>query len=92
MKFIPRVSLSGTPINTLIDSRANAMNAIRDAMKALEETAPHARDFQHDRTGQEYTAARDVYVRRFAMLDKLWNELDEETQAIDNQYAEQRRK
>jgi hypothetical protein len=80
-----RVQLNGTAAVTLIEARMNARNAVHAAMAAVAETAPNARDYQHDSTGIAMTIARNAYNARFAALDKLYCELTEEIEDLDAQ-------
>lgn len=76
----PIVNLNGTDRESLIDQRLVAMNALQAAMKALQGTAPHGRDY----IGHPDAFARDraIYQARFASLDALRNELSDEALAI----------
>ena len=50
-------------------------------MKALGECSPNGRDYQTAPKG-EYDIARAKYTERFAFLDRLANELEDEAIAI----------
>ncbi len=79
MLMNPVINLNGSSREALCRDRMVARNAILDAMKALQETAPHGRDyFDHD----TWAADRAVYVQRFAALDAIANALMEEALAI----------
>jgi hypothetical protein len=79
------VSLNGTAVENLIDARMAARNAMWCAMTAMQETRPESRDYQHDRTGIMLTIATNDYNARFAALDKIYNELEEEIEHLDAQ-------
>lgn len=78
----PIACTNGTQAQTLIDARLQARNALRSAMEALQETAPHARDYQLDRTGKRYGKARELYALRFNQLTEWYNALGDECEVL----------
>ncbi len=79
MMMNPVVNLNGSSRDELIRARVAARDAILAAMQALQETAPHGRDyFDHD----TWAADRAVYVQRFAALDAIANALLDEAVAV----------
>jgi hypothetical protein len=80
----PLVNLNGTSADALLADRRKVWNAIRDTMKALQECAPHGRDYQTAPRGA-YEAARERYSAQFAVLDKLSNEIMDECKFIQDQ-------
>jgi len=81
---IPVVNLNGASKQSLIDCRCAAREALQNAMKALGECSPNGRDYQTAPKG-EFEIARRVYTERFAALDKMANELEDEAIAISDQ-------
>jgi len=73
----PVVNLNGTSRQALVDARVGAIEAIRAAMQALGECSPNGRDYQTAPKG-EYEIARKRYMERFAFLDRMANELEDE--------------
>jgi hypothetical protein len=84
MNGIPVVNLNGEKAESLVNARIAAREAVQAAMKALGECSPNGRDYQTAPKG-EFEIARKVYTERFAYLDKLANELEDEAIAIQNQ-------
>ena len=84
MNGIPVVNLNGATKESLVTARIYARIAVQDAMKALAECSPNGRDYQTAPRG-EYEIARTKYVERFAFLDRLANELEDEAIAISDQ-------
>lgn len=76
----PSTSIGGTGRNALVKQRLHAAEAIYQAMKALQETKPHGRDY----VGRAYVYEKDraTYRDRFNILDKFRNELLDEAHAI----------
>jgi len=83
-EFVPVVNLNGESREALVNARTAARIVVMEAMKALAECAPHGRDYQTS-TRERYEGARALYVKRFAFLDQLANELEDEAIAIQDQ-------
>lgn len=77
----PVVNLNGTSRQALVGARVGAIEAIRAAMQALDECSPNGRDYQTAPKG-ELEIARKAYMERFAFLDRMINELEDEAIAI----------
>jgi len=77
----PVVNLNGTSRHALLEARMIAIEAIRAAMQALGECSPNGRDYQTAPKG-EFEIARKAYMERFAFLDRMINELEDEAIAI----------
>ena len=75
------LNINGTSADALIQALCDARIAVMDAMKSLQETAPNGRDFQTAPRGA-YEVARGIYGARFAVLDKLANDLEADAIAI----------
>jgi len=80
MLMNPSVNINGTDRESLVQARRAAMESVMDAMKALEETLPHGRDYVG--RAHQYDLDRATYRERFAKLDSLYNDLQEEALAI----------
>lgn len=81
MNGYPIININGATAESLGNARLAAWHAIKAAMKALSECAPHGRDYQTAPPG-EYEIARARYGNHFAALDKLANELRDEIQYL----------
>jgi hypothetical protein len=79
----PFITINGATRQSHIDARIEAMRAVRDAMKALCELRPHARDYQGHTDA--YERDRIIHSARFAALDTLHNTLEIEALAIMNE-------
>jgi hypothetical protein len=77
----PIINNNGSTAESLGNDRIAAWRAVKEAMKALSECAPHGRDY-HTEPGAEYAIARKRYAEHFAALDKLANELCDEIQYL----------
>lgn len=81
MNGLPQVNINGTSRHALLEARMIAIEAVRAAMQALGECSPNGRDYQTAPKG-EFEIARKIYMERFAFLDRLANELEDEAIAI----------
>jgi len=77
----PTVHMNGDSKQTLLDQNLKATHAIRDAIDAMHEAAPNARNFYVQGEGA-WKAARDEYSNRLRQLDSIRDELDAITQHI----------
>ena len=77
----PVVNINGTSREALVNARIAAIESLRSAMQALGECSPNGRDYQTAPKG-EYEIARKRYMERFAFLDRLANELEDEAITI----------
>lgn len=82
MKMTPIININGTTRESLVEARRNVLTAIDALMEAMNETAPHGRDYVGE--PERYTFDRSIYAARFATLDKLRNEIQDEALAIHN--------
>lgn len=76
----PSININGTSREALVADRRNVADALMEAMAALVDTKPHGRDYVG--RDHQFSLDRRVYNERFAMLDKLRNEILEEALAI----------
>lgn len=79
--ILPIVHLNGTSKNDLIEQHCEAGRALRDAMKALENMAPNARDY-YPIPGR-FEQARAQFERRYQAVRAIYDEIQAETIAID---------
>jgi hypothetical protein len=70
----PVININGTSADELMRVHIEACEALRAAIKALQETTPHGRDFQTV-TPVEYNAARHQYFERSKRLHEILDEV-----------------
>ena len=80
MLMNPSININGTSRASLIQARRDAMDSIRVAMEKLGETRPHGRDYVG--RDHQYSLDRALYQERFAKLDSLFNDLQDEALAL----------
>ena len=73
----PVVNINGTSREALVNARIAAIESLRSAMQALAECSPNGSDYQTAPKG-EYEIARKRYMERFAFLDRMINQLEDE--------------
>jgi len=73
----PVVNINGTSREALVNARMSAVESLRSAMQAFGECSPNGRDYQTAPKG-EYEIARKTYMERFAFLDRMINQLEDE--------------
>jgi hypothetical protein len=66
--IIPMLSANGTPGTALLDGYINAMDALRKARSAMDETAPHGRDYPTTDILQMATTHHRI---RLGMIDQI---------------------
>lgn len=81
---IPRVNLNGSSRDALIEQRRNVCDALRTALQALQEAAPHGSDYQTAPIGS-YELARSLYETRYRQIEDMRKEITEEAMAIQDQ-------
>ena len=77
----PNINMNGTDRKDLVRYRLDTMDAIRKTMAKLIEFKPHGRDYIGS---MNYTPDLAIWNERFATLDKMLNEIQEEALAIHN--------
>ena len=89
----PRIHLNGTSAIALKGTIANATAALREAERALYETAPHGRDYYVIGTSA-FSQAQAEHLIRLAKLqavreelEAIWENLDEQESARNAQRA-----
>jgi hypothetical protein len=80
----PTIHLNGTSKGALFEALSNACAAIREAEKALIETAPNARDYYPQGDGA-YRKASDEYISRLERLGMVRCELYEILENVADQ-------
>lgn len=72
---VPTVHLNGTGKRGLTEPLLDAYRAVREACAALNQTAPHARDYYVQEDPQAYEKAREQYEARGRKLVEVMDEL-----------------
>lgn len=76
----PIININGTAREVHINFRRRALNALVELMEAVSEIRPHGRDYLGN--AEAYNRDLDIHKERFAVLDKLRNEIMDEALAI----------
>jgi hypothetical protein len=79
----PILNNNGTSKAELIDQRAHAYSALRDAIEAVKGMAPNGRDYIGD--PERFTAAREQFRGMLATLENMREEILLDTKAIQRQ-------
>lgn len=80
--MFPTIHLNGTSKEVLLDQNLKAAEAIRDAMLALQQAAPNARDY-YPQGDQAYFKARREYEARLDLLNQVLADQMAIVEAID---------
>jgi hypothetical protein len=78
----PIANLNGTSREELIMVRVKAYNALRDAMKAMQELSPHMRDYLGNQ--ETWQADRNIHIARFSALDAMSNDIMDEALSLQD--------
>jgi hypothetical protein len=78
----PIANLNGTSREELIMVRVKAYNALRDAMKAMQELSPHMRDYIGNQ--ETWQADRNIHIARFSALDAMANDIMDEALSLQD--------
>jgi hypothetical protein len=62
--------------------RVKAYNALRDAMKAMQELSPHMRDYLGNQ--ETWQADRNIHIARFSALDAMANDIMDEALSLQD--------
>lgn len=76
----PIVNINGTSRKELVQQRIDTMRAIEEVMVKLQTSKPHMRDYLGN--NERYNSDLAIYSARFATLDKMRNEVQDEALAI----------
>jgi len=71
----PRININGTSPDDLKAANRAARVAVEAAIKAVEQTVPHGRDYQTAPVGGAYAQARTEYYDRMSRLRTVLDEL-----------------
>lgn len=78
----PIININGATRESHVDARLIIMQNLRTVMEDLQEIKPHGRDYLGNT--ERYNADLNIYIERFKLLDKMFNEIQEEALAIRN--------
>jgi hypothetical protein len=78
----PIANLNGTSREELIMVRVKAYDALRDAMKAMQELSPHMRDYLGNQ--ETWQADRNIHIARFSALDAMANDIMDEALSLQD--------
>lgn len=90
MKTKPTIHLNGTSAEALFASYADATNALREALRFLDEAAPNARDY-YPQGDAAYRAAVTEHVSRVERLRDVLQELYELAEHVGDEMEARRR-
>lgn len=71
---LPTIHLNGTPLARLIEANTAALDAVRNAVTALQEVAPHGRDYYPQEEGA-LGVAIDEWRERMVKLKSVLADL-----------------
>jgi len=72
-QVLPTITIGGTSRNTLLDDTSDALNALRDALRALSVTTPNARDYPNP---GDIGLAMTQYLDRKRRIESVITELE----------------
>ena len=81
----PMVNLNGASGESLLEQQRQVLDALRELGRAIKAAAPHGRDFQTDRTGTKYDAARKEFERECDFIFEMEARHEEIVARIFNQ-------
>ena len=79
---MPLVHINGTSAESLLEMREEAYLAIGEAITALQDMAPNARDYYPYNQPDVFNGAIEQYRRRLRLLNELQDELTAECEHI----------
>lgn len=68
---LPTVNLNGSTASDLLSQQNDVLIAIRGLVTALQAAAPHGRDFQLNRSDEEYNTARTDHYREMDFMNEI---------------------
>lgn len=77
----PMIHLNGTDRETLLEGYMTALNALRKAERAVQETGPNGRDYYTQAPGA-FELAREQHVKRLQGLTTIIRELEQIAETI----------
>lgn len=72
---LPTIHLNGTSLSVLTEQTQNARKALRDAIEALQEASPNARDYYPQGDAVVFAVQRE-HEQRISKLNDILLELD----------------
>ena len=81
----PTIHLNGTSGDALLSQTTDAMLALSDAIKALQNAGPHGRDYYVQQETNAYTQALQQHRDRLAQLEAVLADLARISEAIHAQ-------
>lgn len=79
----PTIHMNGTSRDALFDETANALGALRDALRAMGDAGPNARDYYPQGEGA-FTEARNEHEARIRKVREVMAELEAIAEAIQD--------
>lgn len=73
----PTIHMNGTSKNALLESYLGAMEAIRDAIEAVQDTSPHGRDYYVQEDPDAFVGAVREHQARLKALQTVIGELEQ---------------
>jgi hypothetical protein len=77
---LPQVNLNGTSREQLVEQQRNVMHALDALQKAMQEAAPHGRDYQP--RPAEFKPAREAWLERMQVIGAMREEIEAHALAI----------
>ena len=81
----PMLNINGASGDMLIEQQRQVLDALRELGRAIKAAAPHGRDFQTDRTGTKYEAARKEFERECDFIFEMEARHEEIVARVFNQ-------
>lgn len=76
----PKININGATRESHVKARVKVLKALRAAMAEMAEIRPHGRDYLGDNAAYKVDFA--IYCERFSLLDRVYNELEDEALSI----------
>ena len=89
--MMPTIRPNGTPPQDLVDQLTETVGAARQLLRALQLSAPNARDYQPWNGHQQWRVATQEHAKRVHAADQLMRELDAMRESVIEQTEDQRR-
>jgi hypothetical protein len=80
----PKVNLNGSSKGALVEQRLRALTALDQLRVALNDMAPHGRDYQRN-DPEDFARDRDLHRARYNYVDTLYASIEAEAHFIDRQ-------
>lgn len=76
MVYSPKVNINGTSADELLEQNKEALRALLEAFAAVQQCAPHGRDYQTVEP-EQYRLARQQHNRWLTQLDDMRKEIEQ---------------